>query len=387
MRQAIRRNIIDKYGVEEKPIYTLLLDMNSIMKASMVDKRVGCDGKVYGMVYQTLHAIRNQLVKKSFNFVYAMYDGNNSGQLRYEIYKDYKSNRDKNFKDSKSDYDKAIDAYCRKVIEYSKGHRVERKLGGETDDEQFERQRSIIMDICEELYIRQVMCDDVEGDDLIAHYVNNKKPNEKVVIVSGDRDLTQLIREDVCVYVTQLKKYITPSNHKAELGFPHYNVLVKKIFCGDASDAIKGIKGLGETTFFKLFPEAMEREVSVAEIVEKARSMCDERVKAKKKPLKVLENIVGSVTDGCQGKDIYEVNEKIIDLSKPLLTEEAVAMYDALSYAPLDSEGRDYGNVFNIIRQNNMSELMDTNHFTSFFAPFQYLRDMELKYHGEHAKS
>lgn len=122
MKQVIRNTVKDKYGLTDEPtIYTLLLDMNSIMKMSLVDKRINSDGKEYGMVYQTLLQIKKQLDKKDFNFVYAFYDGDNSGQLRYDFYKEYKLNRDKHYEDNnKSEYDKSIDNYCKKVIEYHK---------------------------------------------------------------------------------------------------------------------------------------------------------------------------------------------------------------------------------------------------------------------------
>ena len=60
--------------------------MNSIMKMSMVDKRLNTNGEEYGMVFQTLLQIKLQLQRKDFNFIYAMYDGNNSGVLRYNYY-------------------------------------------------------------------------------------------------------------------------------------------------------------------------------------------------------------------------------------------------------------------------------------------------------------
>ena len=63
------------------------------------------------------------------------------------------------------------------------------------DDEIFEREKGIINAILEELCIRQYEFENVEGDDIIAYYVKNKKPNEKVVIVSSDKDLTQLISD------------------------------------------------------------------------------------------------------------------------------------------------------------------------------------------------
>ena len=56
--------------------------------------------------------------------------------------------------------------------------------------------------------------DKTEGDDLIAYYVKNKKSNDRVVIVSADEDLTQLISETVCIYNPRLKKFISHKNFK-----------------------------------------------------------------------------------------------------------------------------------------------------------------------------
>ena len=61
------------------------------------------------------------------------------------------------------------------------------------EKEIFYEQREIIMKCLEELFVRQCVCDKVEADDLIAYYVNHKKPNERIVIMSNDMDLTQLM--------------------------------------------------------------------------------------------------------------------------------------------------------------------------------------------------
>lgn len=383
MKQVIRNTVKDKYGLTDEPtIYTLLLDMNSIMKMSLVDKRINSDGKEYGMVYQTLLQIKKQLDKKDFNFVYAFYDGDNSGQLRYDFYKEYKLNRDKHYEDNnKSEYDKSIDNYCKKVIEYHKKKKygVELKRS-ETEDESFERQRGIVFACLEELFCRNLMCDLVEGDDLIAFYVKNKKPNEKIVIVSGDRDLTQLIADDVCIYITQLKKYITPQNHIENIGYTHENVLIKKILCGDSSDNIKGIKGMGEKTFFELFPDAKTKKLTLDDIMVKTKEIIEERAKNKKKPLVVTENIINKVTLGPQGKNIYEINDKLINLSNPLLTEEARDELSSMMHAPLDPEGRDLSNLYRIINENGITELITEDKFSDFFSSFYKLIDNEKKY-------
>ena len=377
MKQVIKKVIKEANNVsDEKPIYTLLVDGNSVMKMSLVDKRVNGKGEEYGMVFQTLLQIKMQLQRKNFNYIYIMFDGDQSGQLRYDIYKDYKANRDKNY--NGSEYDKAINDYCKKVLKYSKNNSEKNKI--EDEDANFQRQREILFKCFEELFCRQLIFDYVEGDDLIAYYCKHKKPNEKIVIVSGDRDLTQLIADDICVYVTQLKKYITPQNHIQYIGYIHENVMLKKVICGDVSDNIKGIKGLGEKTFFELFPDAKTKKLSLDDIIDMSHKLIEERASKKLKPLKSTENIINRVTNGCQGTDIFEINKKIIDLNNPLLTEEAIIGLDEMMYAPLDPEGRDFKNLYSIIQENDMIDLLDFNVFSSFFSTFNGLIENEKNF-------
>lgn len=381
MKQVIKKKIKDIHEINDEPIIrTLLVDGNNLMKISLVDKRMNSKNEEYGMVFQFLWQLNKILTRSDYNFVYVMFDGNKSGQLRYNFYKDYKANRDKNYSDSnKSDYDKALDDYCKRVIAYSKSKKKEVKRG-ETEEECFERQKSILQQCLEELFIRQVECDEVEGDDLIAYYIKNKKPNEKIVIVSGDRDLTQLISDDVCIYIPSLKKYISPQNHLKELGFIHENVLIKKILCGDTSDNIKGIKGLGEKTFFDLFPKAKTEYYDIDRVISEAKELINERKKEKKKPLSVTENIVNKITNGCQGHNIYEINDKIINLSTPLLTDEAIDELDSIMYSPLDPSGRDFQNLYKIIQDNEMIDLIKEDNFTRLFSAFYKLINEEKKY-------
>lgn len=381
MKQAIKKKIKEVHNINDEPIIrTLLVDGNNLMKISLVDKRVNSKNEEYGMIFQFLWQLNKLLSRSDYNFVYVMFDGEKSGQLRYEYYKDYKANRDKNYDDgTKTAYDKAMEDYCRKVIAYSKSKKQEVKRG-ETEEESFERQKMILQQCLEEVFVRQVECENVEGDDLIAYYIKNKKPNEKIVILSGDRDLTQLISDDVCVYIPSLKKYISPQNHLKEIGYTHENVLIKKIMCGDSSDNIKGIKGLGEKTFFDLFPKAREEKYSLERIMEESQLLIEERKKEKKKPLVVTENIVNKVTNGCQGVNIYEINDKIINLSNPLLTEEAINEMKSIMYSPLDPKGRDFKNLYMIIQENEMIDMLNEDKFGNLFSAFHKLINFEKKY-------
>ena len=382
MKQVVRKSRAEANNVStEKNIYTLLVDGNNLLKISLVDKRMNGKGEEYGAVFLFLRQLGQLLQKKDFDFCIVCWDGDGSGVLRYNCYKGYKANRDKHYEmiGGMSEYDRKINEYVKKVLNYSKNNKKEVKRS-ETDDECFQRQRALIQNILENLYIRQFIYDDVEGDDLIAYYVQHKKPNEKVVIVSGDRDLTQLINDEVCQYIPTIKKFISPKNSVEELGITHENTLVKKILCGDVSDNIKGIKGIGEQTLIKLFPEIKDTKTSIEAIVERSKQLLEERKADKKKPLKSLENIVNCVTDGIQGDKIYEVNKKIIDLSEPLLTKEALEGLKAEMYAPLGDDDRNINNVYNIIVENGMSDLTNEKVFGNLFGFFERIIKTEKEY-------
>lgn len=386
MKQAVKKKIKDTYKIDDTPTeYTLLLDMNNIMKISIsADKRISGNGLEYGMVFQSLLQIRKMLEKKTFDYVYAMYDGHNSGILRYKLYRPYKANRDKSYEEevSKSDYDRFLEDYAKRVMKYSKEKRNALKTAEnkrESDEDSFDRQRDVLFSILEELFIRQVMCEDVEGDDLIAYYVNHKQPNEKIIIYSGDRDLTQLISDDVALYVPQLKTFVSKENHTKLIGYPSENVLLKKILCGDSSDNIKGIKGLGESSLFKYFPKITKEPMLLEEVISESKRINEERISSKKKPLKSLENIVNSITDGEQGKEIYSINEKIISLKEPLLTDEAKEELNNIMYAPIDPTDREFKNIYSIVLENDMIDLKDEKHFSSFFGTFNGLIEKEKK--------
>lgn len=378
MIQPVSKN--KKNIKKEDQLITLIVDGNSLLKMSLVDKRMNQKGEEYGAVFLFLRQLGQLLQKKDFNQCIVCWDGDGSGVLRFNYYKDYKANRDKHYEliSGMSDYDKAINDYVKKVLNYSKNKKTEVKRS-ETDDECFQRQRSIIQNILENLYIRQYIYDDVEGDDLIAYYVQHKKPNERVVIVSGDRDLTQLINDEVCQYIPTLKKFISPKNSVEELGITHENTLLKKILCGDASDNIKGIKGIGEQTLINLFPDIKDKKTSLEAIIEHSKELLEERKAAKKKPLKSLENIVNGVTDGIQGNKIYEINKKIIDLSEPLLTEEALQGLKEEMYAPLSNDDRSIKNIYSIIEENGMVDMLEESKFGSIFGMYERIIKMEQK--------
>ncbi|MFF5994347.1 DNA polymerase I [Lysinibacillus sp. KU-BSD001] len=99
-----------------------------------------------------------------------------------------------------------------------------------------------------------------EADDIIGTLAKQATGEEmEVVIVSGDKDLTQLANDHVTVYVTRkgitdIEKY-TPAHIEEKYGLAPHQIIDMKGLMGDASDNIPGVPGVGEKTAIKLLKE------------------------------------------------------------------------------------------------------------------------------------
>ena len=396
MAQPVKENIVKNHPeLAEKTTYSLIIDGTNLLRLSFADTRLNTDGIHYGGVFQFLLQIKIMLQKKDFDYVYVFFDDEDSGILRYQIYNDYKANRDKNYADKIGEISDYMTAYNAKlkamqnaIYNKDKKQKKDKPLSDAEKlvKENFAREREILMKYFNELYIRWIFDDKTEGDDLIAYYVKNKKPNDKVVIVSADEDLTQLISDTVCIYNPRLKTFVSHKNFKELKGYIHENVVIKKIFCGDTSDNIGNIDGLSEARLFELIPEIKDRPITINEVKERALAKIEERKQNKKKPLKWHENIVNGVSKRNYNGDFYEINDKIINLSNPLLTDEAKEEIDSMMYAPMDPEGRSFTNLYQYILDDNITDLKNHDRFSSFFSTFKPLIDREINRYNKFMK-
>lgn len=380
MTQPIPKKIKDnKPEIAKKTYNTLLVDGSNILRLSLSkDKRTSSNDTEVGGIFQFLLQIKIMLQKGNFRYVYVFWDGDRGGQLRFNELPEYKANRDKNYEEADlSPYMKMVNERVRSMQRYlfNKEKAEEKKK----EKELFFEQRNVIMQCLEELFVRQCVVDEIEADDLIAYYVLNKESNEKIVIMSNDRDYTQLISDDVIVYLQDSKTFVNSKNSVQELGFTYKNVLLMKMLCGDVSDNIKGIKGVGEKTLFKYIPELIKDELTIKDVIKRAKALNEDRLQHGKKPLVWVTNVVERNTDSSAGKEIYEINKKIIDLKHPLLSDEAKELMDNMIHAPLDPEGRSMTNLYKILNENGIDDLKDESRFSNFFVEYQYLIDREKK--------
>lgn len=109
---------------------------------------------------------------------------------------------------------------------------------------------NLIIEICNNLGIKTVLPYDLEGDDVI-YFLVKKLEGDKVV-VSGDKDLFQLVSHDTKVFYTNKNVLIDLDNFEEVVGIPIENYIDYKCILGDASDNIIGLKRYGPVKAKKL---------------------------------------------------------------------------------------------------------------------------------------
>lgn len=326
-------------------IRTLLVDSSYLLKRSFHGARethTNSFGHIGGL-YSFFTTLRKLIKEHKTNKVVLAWDGENGGVYRHDIDSEYKANRkDKSW----HELVEMSEAEIRKEIE---------------KEESILKQRKRIQAYAEELFLRQIEVEEVEADDLIAAYCMQYKDKEDIYLYTNDRDFAQLLDLNITIIFSNIDTPITKSNFFHYFNYHYSNALTIKIICGDASDNIKGIKGVKEKTLLKYFPELLYKKVTVREICKKADEINKKRIKEKKKPLKALENILNNI-------DRLKTNHKLINLREPFLNEQANDELGQLEM-PLSPDNRGSKNLYNMMIEDEFLTVYNST-FVNYVEPF-----------------
>lgn len=122
----------------------------------------------------------------------------------------------------------------------------------------------IIKEMLDSMGIKYFEQDGIEADDIIGTL--SKNFTGETIILSGDKDLLQLIDDNTTVWLTKKGVSDLDKVNEARLnelfGLKPYQIIELKALMGDTSDNIPGVKGIGEKTALSL----LERFQSVENI-------------------------------------------------------------------------------------------------------------------------
>ncbi|MDR1695427.1 MAG: DNA polymerase I [Endomicrobium sp.] len=124
-------------------------------------------------------------------------------------------------------------------------------------DEALISQMPLAREAVKSLNIAEIEIEGYEADDLIASVAENNKKNEiYTVIVTGDKDILQLVKDDeVAVWNDSKDIMFDEEEVGKKYGVAPAQLLDVFSLMGDASDNVPGIKGIGEKTAVKLVKE------------------------------------------------------------------------------------------------------------------------------------
>ncbi len=180
--------------------------------------------------------------------------------------------------------------------------------------------------------IKSLELEPYEADDIIGTLAHQSEvdPDFIATIISSDKDLLQLLSDEVDIKLLKSHDYIryNPETFEQDYGIKPIRVIDLKALAGDSSDNIPGVKGIGEKTALKLLKEYDTLE-NIYDNIDKISG-------------KVKEKLITDRDNAFMSKDIATIYKEVplnLDLEdlkyEPQINEELIKIYEELEFYSL----------------------------------------------------
>ena len=268
----------------------------------------------------------------------------------------------------------------------------EYKGGRQKTPPELSEQFPYIRQLLDAYHIKHYELENYEADDIIGTLSKEADQNDfETIIVTGDRDLTQLATQNVTIYYT--KKGVTDVDHYTpEFIAEKYNglkpiqIIDMKGLMGDSSDNIPGVAGVGEKTAIKL----LNQFDSVEGVYENIDKVFGKKLK---------EKLELSHEDALMSKELATINRHSpieVTLSDTKLSDikdnhEKIELFKKLEFkqllADIDNEASEFEQEQKQVSFDILPtfEYVDFNHLDEAVIHFEidgsnYLKDDILKF-------
>lgn len=288
----------------DKDENVLIIDsLNTFIRVFSAIPVLNENGEHIGGIVGFLKSIGSNIRQFSSTRCILVFDGKGGSARRRKKYPGYKGNR------------KAKQSL----------NRFEDIEVAETEEVSLKRQWNILTKFLDLLPVTIVIIDNIEADDTISYIVNSYYENtdNKITIISTDRDFLQLVNEKVRVWSPTKKTLYTPELIKSELNIDNRNYLLYRALTGDSSDNIPGVNGAGLKTLLKLFPELITMPFSKENLYDKVNILLKE-----KNPKKLIKTLSESA-------DQINLNYELMQLSEVNISGQAKQRIDDILNQPI----------------------------------------------------
>ncbi len=207
-------------------------------------------------------------------------------------------------KDFETDYiafalDSKEDTFRKELFKDYKANRKE-------PPEDLKTQLPIAIDLIEKMGFKMIKMPGFESDDIIASLAKTaSKKGIKVKIVSHDKDMYQLIDENIVIFDPMKKKEIGVNECIEKFGVHPKDFRDFQALVGDKSDNIPGVRGVGEKTAAKLINEYHTLENIYANI-DKIKGALQKKLIENKENAFLSRELVTLKTDLFEDVDLKE---------------------------------------------------------------------------------
>ena len=265
----------------------LMVDaLNLFTRHFVAHPALGENGNHLGGVVGFLGELRSHCTRFRPQMVYVVWESGGSSRRR-SIYPDYKQHR----------RPEKLNRYYEDDIPQTVSDR--------------NTQVAALIKLLQLLPVCQIYGQDCEADDIIGYICRYMHKECLHVILSADKDYYQLIRDNSIIYSPTWKKLVDTQDVITRFGIHPNNFALAKSICGDDSDNIPGVPGVGFKTLVKRFPFLVEdKDVLVDDIINSAREQQGSKVK-------IFKSIVES-------EDLIRRNWKLVYLDTSSLSQQQI---------------------------------------------------------------
>lgn len=261
----------------------MVVDMNNqYLRAYIMNPTLSTNGQPIGGVVGTLKIMQKLCREINPDQIIVCWDGENGSSKRKAM--------NKNYKDGRSPV------------------RLNRDVRNLTENEELANkiwQQTRLAEYLNQLPVIQFLYPNIEADDIVSYVVNHPHYSDwQKVIVSSDKDFIQLIDPKTILFRPVQEEILNVKKIVEQYSIHPVNFALARSVCGDSSDNIEGIKGIGLTTIAKRFPILAENKNCV--IDDLVNYSADKK---------------GSVYEKiCENTDIIKSNYKIMQLASPQIS-------------------------------------------------------------------
>lgn len=272
------RNISETPKLDVNDRVMIVDGLNMFIRVFGAVPTLNDDGEHVGGVTGFLLSLGSLIRKYKPTRVLVVFDGKGGSHRRKKMYSGYKDGRSG----------------------LTKLNRLAGYEDLENQKESMKNQFSMLIEYLDLLPLDICYIDYVEADDVIA-YAARHLFKKQVIIVSSDKDFLQLVDDRISVYLPTKKKMMYKDDVKQMYGVPSKNLVFYRIFDGDKSDSIPGVRGIGPKTLVNKCLFLQDDIPSLDALLESASELENEKLKNK-----ILDS-----------RDTLELNYKLMQLSDP----------------------------------------------------------------------